>query len=835
MHKAGLLVVMALLLLTGTVTAQDTGVPVITLTTTAGFDGLFRENEWLPLRIRVSNEGDSLSGRLVVRPETSGNAFINTFSTPVDLPTGSRQTVFLYITARSFASQVRVELLDNDNLVIASTEAPLRGVITQDQLHVVLTQSSVGSVDLSSVHAAGTNAFQANWLIDDLPEQVMGLRAVDTLLFSDIDTGSLSASQQQAVADWVLQGGHLIVTGGANWQATASGLTNLLPLVPDTTITLDGLAALSGLANNRNPLSGETVVATGTLIPSAQVLAAEGETPLVARRSLGLGTVDYLAVDPLTQPLRGWSGQGDLWFTLASSVSPYPGWTAGFTDPDRAISATEILPGFDLLPNVLPLCGFLAFYVALIGPLNYIVLNRINRREFAWLTIPIFILIFSVLAWVVGFNLRGNTATLSRLAVVQSWPDSDQAQVDGLVGLLSPRRTNYTLTLTDGGFLRPIGRTTQSNPFASSVQASTDIRQATTFRADDFLVDASFIATFTASATIPKPAISGQATLFYDRAAGQWQVRGSVRNDTGEALSDPVILSRGEPLRLESALEPGEVRTFSLPLDNRRQPAAPSPLERSLDLLPISFGFQRFNQDTRASEVSIVDIIGSERYDPRTYLTSSAATPEEQERRRRQFFLSALITDHYFAPSRGDRVFLAGWTGTTPLTTDLGDIPWESVDTTLHLVEMEVERQATAGPVKIGLDQFTWVTRERQGVTSSIAPANTTLQPGDEVVFRFTPQPDALLSRVSELRLVADAPSNLRTAVAFELWNWGSAAWEVVELEPLEATPHIGVYAIRNPVAYLGAQNAVQIRLSTDESLNLTRFLRVGIEQLGQF
>ena len=49
---------------------------------------------------------------------------------------------------------------------------------------------------------------------------------------------------------------------------------------------------------------------------------------------------------------------------------------------DRAASATEILPGLDLLPDVLPLCGFLAFYVALIGPLNYFVLNRINRREF---------------------------------------------------------------------------------------------------------------------------------------------------------------------------------------------------------------------------------------------------------------------------------------------------------------------------------------------------------------------------------------------------------------------------------------------------------------------
>ncbi|MBZ0291044.1 MAG: hypothetical protein K8L99_00605, partial [Anaerolineae bacterium] len=563
MRKAGLLVVIVLFLFGSGIAAQEeNGVPIINLDVSAGYNGLFRENTWFPLKIRVSNDGDAVSGRLTVRPETSGNAFTNTFSTPVDLPSGSRQTLFLYITARAFASQVRVELLDDDDQVTAVDEVPLRGVVMQDRIHVVLTQSSAGSVDLSGVKAGGYNAFQSNWLIDDLPDQVMGLQAVDTLLFSDIDTGTLSSAQRTAINDWVLAGGHLMVTGGANWQATASGLEDLLPLTPSASQTINDLTAITGLANSQADLEGETITATGTLTDDALVLASADEVPVVARREYGLGMVDYVAVDPLTEPLRTWSDLGGLWFTLASSVSPVPGWTSGFTDPDRATSAAEILPGFDLLPNVLPLCGFLALYVALIGPLNYFVLNRFNRREFAWLTIPLFIIIFSVLAWVVGFNLRGNSATLSRLAVVQSWPESDRAQVDGLVGLLSPRRTNYTLTMEDGSFLRPIGRSIQANPFASNVQASTDIRQSGTFRADDFLVDASFIATFATSNVIDKPAISGQASLFYDDETEQWMVRGSVRNDSEETLTQPVILARGAPLPLEGRLEPGDVRTF---------------------------------------------------------------------------------------------------------------------------------------------------------------------------------------------------------------------------------------------------------------------------------
>src|SRR5512134_1319669 len=87
----------------------------ITLAVEAGFDGRFREFEWMPVLIRASNDGDDVSGRLVVRPETT-DAITNAFSTPINLPSGARQLVFLYITARSFATQIRVELINDEGI-----------------------------------------------------------------------------------------------------------------------------------------------------------------------------------------------------------------------------------------------------------------------------------------------------------------------------------------------------------------------------------------------------------------------------------------------------------------------------------------------------------------------------------------------------------------------------------------------------------------------------------------------------------------------------------------------------------------------------------------------
>src|SRR5690606_30805106 len=240
------------------------------------------------------------------------------------------------------------------------------------------------------------------------------------------DSGAISTAQRQALTDWITAGGHLVVTGGANWQGTAAGLTDLLPLVPEGTTTLDDLTPLAdwlGVSDSEaRSLRAQTVISTGTLGEGARTLLATGDgTPLLVRRRLGAGTVDYLTADPNTQPLRNWGNLSDLWFTMLTSTGATPGWSHGFRDWEQAANAVEILPGYDPLPDILPLCAFLLGYIALIGPINYFVLNRINRREWAWITIPAFILVFSVASYVLGFNLRGNEATLNRLAVVQSW------------------------------------------------------------------------------------------------------------------------------------------------------------------------------------------------------------------------------------------------------------------------------------------------------------------------------------------------------------------------------------------------------------------------------
>lgn len=803
---------------------------LITLSVSAGFNGSFREDEWMPVYIQVKNDGDNVEGRLVVRPETSNGAVNSAFSLPISLPSGSSKAAFLYITAQSFASEIRVELINQDGVVVAARPVTVRSVLPRDQLHVVVTQSATGVIDLTGVHDGGYNAFQATWTIANIPDRSAALSAVDMMIFNDIDTGTLSTGQSQAIKDWVAEGGHLLVTGGPSWQSTAAGLTELLPLTPSTSTSLDSLSALSDwLRSTDGDLTGSAVVATGTLSPDADVLVSTSDDlPLLARRSFGAGTVDYLVADPNTQPLRGWGGLTPLWLTLATTVNAQPPWSHGFTSWETANDAVNILPGVDLLPDILPLCGFLAIYIALIGPLNYLVLNRLNRREWAWVTIPLFIIIFSALAWAVGFNLRGNEVTLSRLSVIESWPDADHARVQELVGLLSPRRAQYSLSLTDNSFLHPIPLVNQSGSlFGSNLQVSTDIQQTDVFRAADFPVDASFIAPFHAITSVVKPEIDGQATLFYDNDSGLQIMRGSVTNGSEQTLQDPVILVRGQALALGKPLAPGAVEPFEITLPGEGLPS-PSPL--SYDTTGFTSVYFRSSRYQNNVPQTVKDILGEQLDDRRSYYPPAfGASTGDQETYRRQLFLASFIQDSYnILTGRGDHAYLVGWTNQSPLGVTLDGGSWKSLDTSLYLVQLAVDFTPPAGEVLVSSDQFTWMVQTRS-MFNDVAPVDLVFQPGDEVTFRYTPLPDVVLGSVNELLVYVDRGENTTRTLPLYLWNWENGDWEQMEISSSNRL------VVRSPERFLGPQNAVQIRIVADEIGGYPRFDDLSIEQRGQF
>jgi hypothetical protein len=811
--------------------AAQSGTALIEMEVDIAYDGAFRDEQWFPVRVTVTNNSDPIDGRVIVRPATS-RGVRGSFSVPMDLPTNAVKSDTLWVVAQGVTTQLRVELIDNNtDQVLASQTAPLRALQPTDQLYVVVTRSAAGSVDLTNARAPGMAASQANWEIDNLPENPLVLASVNMMLFSDVDTGGLTLAQETALEAWIANGGHLVVTGGGNWQATAAGLASLLPYVPEADITVDDVTPLAAFTGSGEQLQGRTPLATGQLQENARVLVAtENGEPLIIRQELGEGVVDYLTPDPNTNPLRSWAGLGQLWYTLAVTAPPVPAWARNFAAWEGTVGAAEILPGIDVLPSVLPLCGFLALYIALIGPVNYLVLSRLNRQEWAWVTIPLLIIVFSGLAFIVGGQLRGTTPSIGRVAVVRSWQDTDIAHVTEVIGLLSPQRTQYTMTGEPGTMFRSLPRNVLQGGgslLASTFETSIEFQKAQTVSADAFTVDASFVAGFAGYGTTAAPSISGRATIFYPPSERSAQVvRGSVRNNTDQPLTDGVILARGAAYRLGTALDPGDVADFELRLDTFELPA-PAPIGYVLGQANTGLGF---NFSGGSLDLTVRDILGDADYDFNPNFDGNrgnANATERQEIRRRQLFLTALMREQYQSTARGNDVYFVGWSSAEATALTLADREYDAYPSTAHVVGLAVDvEQPLNKRVRVGSDQFTWSIHQRDGLGAT-APINFSVGEGNAVAFRFTPLAQARLDDVEELLVTLQRNTSGNSALPVGLWNWDDAAWEPFTVVNSRLS-------VESPQPYLGPDNAVLVRVLGDDVAMMT-FNSLQVEHVGTF
>ena len=351
----------------------------------------------------------------------------------------------------------------------------------------------------------------------------------------------------------------MVVTGGSNWQRTTSGLSDLLPVTPQETATLDDLTILGEfLRRDPEDLEVSTLVVDSQPKENARVLLEEDGIPLIVRQTIGTGTVDFVAFDDSVEPLRSWNDLSYLWHELTITAQPRPSWTHGFEQFSLARDAVSNVSGFDL-PSILQLAGFLAIYIALMGPVNYLALSVFRRRELAWFTIPVFIIVFTAFAYFTGFSIRGDDVTINQVSVVQVYEGYERARVDGAVGILSPRRTTYDVIIRDDLNLRTI----------PNVSGPASINQMTILQAEDYVaeeipVDAAIMTSFTTSGYVEAPDFAGEATWTLRSGNLQTRLVGEVTHNLPATLEDAVILASDTAILLGD-LEPGSRPRNSAP------------------------------------------------------------------------------------------------------------------------------------------------------------------------------------------------------------------------------------------------------------------------------
>ncbi len=416
----------------------------------------------------------------------------------------------------------------------------------------------MGSQSFNAVSQAGTLQV-AEAAGGELPDKAGGYGGVDAVLLrSDAPLEALTEAQAEALKGWVASGGHLVVCGGVDASRFASGFfSGLLPATVGparAAVNMPNVGMVGALTLTPKPLPGVRVASV-----------AADRTPLVITGPYGAGCVTLTAYDPTAKSFQSaavdasalWkmlltsgpsSSAAVLPFVAAREENYHPNFFGG-NAPTLLSDAVMRGPSLDA-PGTEVIGLFLLVYLVCLIPINYLVLKRLDRKELAWVTIPLIVLVFALGTFGVGYAAKGGSLFVNRAALVETTAGRHEAGVYAELGFFSPHRTTYDLILPGANALAAI-----PNPGFSYGYRGGGGNETSSYGQSKFVQTSE-------GASILDSAVNMWAMRAFDMQAttdlggtidaALMATGGTVTNHTSHVLTDCVVLYGGQSISVGS-------------------------------------------------------------------------------------------------------------------------------------------------------------------------------------------------------------------------------------------------------------------------------------------
>ena len=437
---------------------------------TLGFNGRFKQGTWIPVHIEVTNVSTAeFKGYLVIE-SPDGEGIVVRFvdrHLQITVPPTTAVTRTAYIKIGRLPWSVEVSVVDDtkQQAVFKKTLGPLDDGQLSTTDFLILQIGNRLPLSASRLQGELTGrpelvevAIQSQTSdYHKLPDRWYGYATVDLLIITTSAENlleQLSVKQEQAIRQWIYQGGRMLLFAGQRGPELSQGneiLGSLIPGKIDRVITNWNTSGIEKFGNaderlilNRQPGSSLSLITpTDGVVVLRDTQNAQAEHALIVHSARGLGAVTFVAFDPDQEPFVSWDATTAILNRLVinshfaerrnESVGKGFKYTnAGFDDISGQLRSS--LDGFD---GVTPtrfmwVAGLLGMVILVIGPLDYYILRRFKRLHYTWITFPVAILIFSLIAISMVSALRTSPAAMNQIEIVD---------IDGLTQTV--RGSNY--------------------------------------------------------------------------------------------------------------------------------------------------------------------------------------------------------------------------------------------------------------------------------------------------------------------------------------------------------------------------------------------------------
>ncbi len=282
---------------------------------------------------------------------------------------------------------------------------------------------------------------------DQMPDRWYGYDALSMLIWTpdspDPGSPSISPSMLLALRQWVMQGGHLVVslpTVGELW--TSSQLADLLPEVDMQPVADQLVPFVLGLTSDVKRMD----MMTFTPRPGSDVaVLARTEVdskPIIVSQQRGFGCVTLVGIDLSLRELSPLPNGPNLWHTIANWQSPAftrsrireeldkktmaPIFNRSLLDMGNFVGPQVAMKGTYNAALLIAMVLFAGYWLVS-GPVSFFVLKHKSRERFAWSAFVITVLVFSAITWATAMFFRPTNTRVEHFSILDI--DAQQEQV----------------------------------------------------------------------------------------------------------------------------------------------------------------------------------------------------------------------------------------------------------------------------------------------------------------------------------------------------------------------------------------------------------------------
>ncbi len=456
-----------------------------------GYGEKMRAYHWCPFTFEMHQDGPDFNGFISLRDTNTGVEH----TLPIELPTNTRKRVVIPVYYRGGGNLYNwiARLVDTKGRTVEErsqfqgTEIPWSGYMMGSISRSFSGQPELPKEPQQEQYQPRVGRIQAS----HFPDQPLALEGLNSIYLHASQALELEIPQAKALSAWLAQGGHLVVAmdepaevNGVKW------LSALIPFIPNGVASLEWDGTLekwlrdpsentspsptcdpslidrpnhsrhgqnpnlnnryTRLKDDKEVLGKALPVVTGVLT-DGRVLAEQDDRPLIIHASRGRGQLTLLTFNPEREPVKAWENKAWFWAKLGG----IPGqWFEGGNRNFWSGNSVDGLFGSMIESRQvkkLPvewLMIMLVVYLIFIGPFDRIVLRKLNREMWTWVTFPAYVILFSALIYYVGFRLRAGDSEWSELHVVDVIPFGQETLTRGRTygSLYSPVNADYQLT-----------------------------------------------------------------------------------------------------------------------------------------------------------------------------------------------------------------------------------------------------------------------------------------------------------------------------------------------------------------------------------------------------